>query len=151
MTGPTRVRAALVALTIVGLGVSMVALGSRTFRAAPTDLGPQPGWGPLPVTLYDSTGLVAEVRVWTRPADAGTDPPLLGVLGLPDLWVRLGWLGGACVDGTELVFVEGRPGYRLVWREQGLVLACPAIGIHRAVELRLTRRIAPGDIEVVAG
>jgi hypothetical protein len=143
--------ATIIVIVLVGLGVAQVALGSRTFRAVPPDLGPQPGWGPLPVTLYDATGLVAEVRVWGRPVAPGTDPLLEGALPLPDLWLRLGWLGGACADGTVLAFVEDGPGYRMVWQEQGLVLACPAIGIARAVEVRFTRLIEPGRIEVVRG
>jgi len=141
----------LIVVALVALAAAQLFVGSRTFTAAPADLGEQPGWGPLPVTLYDATGLVAEVRVWGRPVAPGTDPLLEGALPLPDLWMRLGWLGGACADGTVLAFVEGGPGYRMVWQEQGLVLACPAIGIARAVEVRFTRLIEPGQVEVVRG
>jgi len=146
-------RAVLMVLVacLVALVVAQAFVGSRTFRADPPNLGDQPGWDPVPVTVYDATGLVAEVRVWTRPEDWGGDPPLEGAVTLPDSWVRVGWIGGACADRSLLAFVDGGPGLRMAWWEQGLFLGCPAVGIPRAIEVRLTRLIEPDRIEVVPG
>jgi hypothetical protein len=141
---------ALTALIILALA-GHVFLAARTFRAEPSQFAEPRGYGALPVTVYDATGLVAEVRIWIRPGNGGTDSPLLGTELLPDGWVRFGWLGGACVDGTTLVFAEGGPGYRMAWREEGLVLACMAIGIHRAIDVRFLRLIEPDEVELVGG
>lgn len=100
---------------------------------------------PMPVTLGDTTGLVVSIEAVILEDWPGDGPMVTGDPADPNALI-LSWLGGACEDETVVGFwpIEDRFGMYVAPRgAPGLGGGCPAIGLLRAVRLRLSSPVAP--------
>ncbi len=133
-----RAAALLVALLVVACGPPAGTLFKTTLTSSD-------GSYPMPVTLGDTTGLVVSVEPTVLDGWPGDDPTVTTDPGDPNV-IILSWLGGACEDETVVGFwpAEGRYGMYVSTRGgPGLGGGCPAIGLLRAIRIRLSSPVAP--------
>jgi len=95
----------------------------------------------LPVTLTDQTGLVQGIDLGgVEDAEYGLDPTIIP--SSDRSMIGISWLGGACTDRVELSFARTETGYSLRLKgDAPLFASCPAIGLSRAVWVRLSEPI----------
>lgn len=105
------------------------------------------GGSPLPVRLFDETGLVLElaaVPFGVVPVPEGLSNPA----GVKDV-LLLSWVGGACDTSTTLTLDRRGEGFRLTLSTATAPGACIAIGLVRQVSIRLAEPVDAASVVLV--
>ncbi|MEA2672979.1 MAG: hypothetical protein QOI92_171 [Chloroflexota bacterium] len=134
-----------------GLAALIGACGAPTGRQfsttlVHTSLDNPAGDYPLGVVLGDETNLVTAIE---SAEEAATDPGPLSVKvdpSVPNAIIAV-WLGGLCDGNATLSFQRSGSGYALrLDTHEKVGGGCPAAGIGRAVRIKLSAPVQPGDI-----
>jgi hypothetical protein len=130
--------------------VSVAACGSSEGRRFETAL-PTSDHDPLPVVLRDGTGLVTGIEPAEYDPQADVEPSVAADPTDPGTFI-VSWLGGLCEGDALLTFWPSDSAYALHLEIHGkLSTGCPALGVGRALRIKLSGPISADSILVSDG
>jgi hypothetical protein len=102
---------------------------------------------PLPVALGDQTGLVTAIEPIVADGSGSFE---LAVKADPDNAnaLILTWIGGACDDDVAIALARSESGFSLFLDTKAGFGACMALGLFRAIRIRVSEPIAADSIAV---
>ncbi|TAK02362.1 MAG: hypothetical protein EPO36_02495 [Chloroflexota bacterium] len=110
---------------------------------------PNAGYDPLPLVLYDETGLVIGIEPAEPNPDAGLNAVVEADPGDPDAFI-VSWFGGLCDEVAEL-FLRPSESTLFLHLEVPQGTNCPAMAVRRALRIRTSSPIPEESIVVTGG